>query len=207
MNNINKMIVLLALSASGLSVQAAPREAAKNDGAVLKLQAMVKSLTTERDAAKAEAAAIVAELEQLKKDKASALAAKDALGGELSAQKNSNGEVRGRLEATNSRLLEVIEKHKQVTQAKNELSNELAQVKASQQATQQQLTSCGQHNVKLYQSAKELLERYQNKGTLSGLLQEEPLLKFNSVEMESIVQDYEDKLNASSLNHPQQNVN
>ncbi len=199
MNNINKMIVLLALSASELSVQAAPREAAKNDGAVLKLQAMVKSLTTERDAAKAEAAAMVAELEQLKKDKASALAAKEALGGELSAQKNSNGEVRGRLEATNSRLLEVIEKHKQVTQAKNELSNELAQVKTSQQATQQQLASCDQHNVKLYQSAKELLERYQSKGTLSGLLQEEPLLKFNSVEMESIVQDYEDKLNASLI--------
>jgi len=40
------------------------------------------------------------------------------------------------------------------------------------------------------------LDRYQNKGAFGSLLQDEPILQFNSVEMESIVQDYEDKLNS-----------
>lgn len=192
---INSMAALLLGSLCHPIALAAPREANKNDGAILKLQAMVKSLTGERDAAKSESARLAAEVEQLKQDHARAVAAKEQLGSELSAQKNSNGEVRGRLDQTHAKLLEMIEKHKQISQDKSELGNQLTQLKAKQEASDQQLSVCGQHNVKLYQSGKELLERYQNKGTLAGLLQDEPLLQFNSVEMETIMQDYQDKLN------------
>ena len=181
--------------------QAAPREAGKQDsGAVQKLQAMVKSLTTERDAAKAETAKLTAELDQLIKESskslAAATAAKEQLDGELNSQKTSNTEVRDRLDKTNTRLLEVIEKYKELNQGKNQLSGELTALKAKQEATEQQLTVCGEHNVKLLQAAKELLVRYENKDTLTTVFQQEPLLQFKSVEMESIIQDYEDKLNA-----------
>lgn len=202
MNRLIKASMLSALLVGGLSsasLQAAPRDAGKNDGAVLKLQSMVKSLTAERDAAKAESAKQAEELkqfEQLKKDHAAAVSAKEQLGSELSAQKNSNGAVREQLDKTHAKLLEVIDKHKEVSQAKAELNNELTALKATQQSTEQQLGICGEHNVKLYQSAKELLERYEGKGTLATLMQDEPLLQFNSVEMESIAQEYEDKLNS-----------
>lgn len=202
MNRVIKQLAVFVLLAGGLSsatLQAAPRDAGKNDGAVLKLQAMVKSLTAERDAAKAESAKLAEELKQferLKKDHAAAVAAKEQLGSELSAQKNSNGAVREQLDKTHAKLLEVIDKHKEVSQAKAELSNELTMLKTKQQAVEQQLGICGEHNVKLYQSAKELLDHYQSKGTLATLLQEEPALQFQSVEMEGIVQDYEDKLNS-----------
>ena len=184
------------------NLQAAPRDAGKQDnGAVLKLQAMVKSLTGERDAAKAESVKLAAEIEKLKKENtenvaklSAADAAKQQLDGELTAQKTSNTRVQETLEQYKTRLQEVIEKHKEVTQSKNELSNELAALKGKQQATEQQLTQCTDHNVKLYQSGKDLLERYQNKGTLGAILQDEPVLQFNSVEMENINQDYEDKL-------------
>lgn len=203
MNKVIKVSMFSVLLAAGLpsaSLQAAPRDAGKADsGAVQKLQAMVKTLTGERDAAKAESAKLAEELkqlEQLKKDHASAVAAKEQLSGELSAQRSSNGEVKDRLDKTHAKLLEVIEKHKEVSQAKAELANELTTLKSKQQASEQQLSVCGDHNVKLYQSAKELLDKYQNKGTLATLVDGEPLLQFTSVEMESIVQDYEDKLNS-----------
>jgi chromosome segregation ATPase len=202
MNRIIKPLavsVLLIASLSSPALQAAPRDAGKNDGAVLKLQTMVKSLTAERDAAKAESAKLTEELqqfEQLKKEHSTAVAAKEQLSSELSAQKNSNGAVREQLDKTHAKLLEVIEKHKEVSEAKAELNSELTVLKATQQTTEKQLGICGDHNVKLYQSAKELLERYQGKGTLATLMQDEPLLQFNSVEMESIAQDYEDKLKA-----------
>ena len=88
------------------NLQAAPRDAGKQDnGAVLKLQAMVKSLTGERDAAKAESVKLAAEIEKLKKENtenvaklSAADAAKQQLDGELTAQKTSNTRVQETLE-------------------------------------------------------------------------------------------------------------
>ncbi|QWF72264.1 hypothetical protein KEF85_07410 [Methylomonas paludis] len=203
MNITSKLTIALFLTAglcAGVA-QAAPRDNAKGDnGAVLKLQAMVKSLTTERDTAKTETAKLSGELEQLKKDHSKALAsaeaAKDQLGSELAAQKNSTNDARDHLDKTNTKLQEAVDKIRQLTQTKNELSSELTNLKNTQQATQQQLTSCTEHNIKLYQSGKELLEQYETKGTLSSMLQSEPALQFHSVEMENIIQEYEDKLKA-----------
>lgn len=183
-----------------LATQAAPREASKNDGALLKLQGMVKSLTAERDAAKAESAAMLTELEQLKKDKQASLAAKDSLSSELAAQKNSVGEFRSRLGQTESRLQDVSGQLAQVSRAKTDLESELTAWKGKQQATEQQLQTCGMHNAKLSQSAKELLDRYQTRGSFAGLLQDEPLLQFQSVEIQNIVQEYQDKFDAEQ--HP-----
>ncbi|WP_157200586.1 hypothetical protein [Methylomonas lenta] len=175
-------------------VIAAPRDASQNNGAILKLQSMVKSLTTEREKLVSENVKLVAELDKLKTEHSQAVIDKEQLSSELSAEKTSGGAVRGRLDETHAKLLEVIEKYKKLDQDKSELSNSFAQLKASQEATEQQLQTCDQHNVKLYQSAQELLEKYQNKGTFSAMLQDEPILQFQSVEMENIIQEYEDKL-------------
>lgn len=192
-------MLVVALFTSSIPVQAAPREANKNDAALLKLQASVKALTAERDAAKAELELKESEIGQLKKEKLLALSGKDDLNNALSAQKNVANEVRERLAQANSKLQEAQDKHKDLNQAKAELAKELTALKAQQQASEQQLAVCAQHNVKLYQSGAELLSQYQNKGTLTTLLADEPLLQFQSVEMETIVQDYQDKLNAHKL--------
>jgi len=197
MNKITKMSVVSMLAGCVLSnsVMAAPRQPAVDNGALVKLQATIKALTAERDTATAEAATLKSEVEQLKKENSAAVSTKEQLGSELSAQKNSNSEVRDRLEKTNAKLLEVIEKHKVLNQAKADLGNELTVVKGKQQATEQQLATCNDHNVKLLQSGQELLDRYQSKGTMATLLQDEPILQFQSVEMETIAQEYQDKLN------------
>ncbi|MEQ1528827.1 MAG: hypothetical protein ABL925_05880 [Methylococcales bacterium] len=203
MSSLTKAMLFMVLF-SGVTdsfyLQAAPREAARpNNAALLKLQAEVKTLTEERDAAKAETAKLAAEAEQLKKANADVLALKDQLSNALQAQQSSAAAVRQRLDETHAKLLEAIDKHKQVSEAKTELTTELTALQGKQQATEQQLQLCGQHNVKLLESGKELLEHYQNKGTFSSLLQDEPVLRFQSVEMENIVQDYQDKLNAGQF--------
>lgn len=194
------LVAVVMLSAVVLllpfATQAAPREAGKNDAALLKLQGLVKSLTAERDAAKAESGALKMELEQLKKDKEAAMAAKDSLSSELAVQKNSAGEFRNRLGKTESLLHDVSGQMAQISRAKSDLEAELTAWKGKQQATEQQLLTCGLHNAKLSQSAQELLDRYQTKGTFSGLLQDEPLLQFQSVEVQNIVQEYQDKFKA-----------
>jgi chromosome segregation ATPase len=182
-------------------LEAAPRDANKSDGAVLKLQAMVKSITSERDAAKAEIPKLTAEIEELKKENSKHLAeiktttaSKEQLDAELNAQKGNTEQVKLRLEQTNTRLLEVIEKYKELQQNKNQLNTELTSTKNELQTTQNKLEVCTKDNVKLIESGRDLMDRYQHKGTVSALLQDEPLLQFNSVEMENIIQNYEDKL-------------
>jgi chromosome segregation ATPase len=181
------------------AVLAVPRDANHSDAAVMKLQAMVRSLSAERDAAKSENAGLASELEQVKKERSEASADKDALAGELAAQKSTSAALQSRLGNTESRLQAVADKYAQTSKAKNELEQQLTALKNTQQNTQQQLKTCGEHNVKLYQSAQELLNRYQNKGTFSGLLQDEPLLQFQSVDMQNIVQEYEDRLNSDKV--------
>jgi len=204
---MNKWLILAMISVwvAGAEVHAAPREANKDSAAILKLQAMVKTLTDERDGAKAETAKLVTDLELLKKDKAASDQAQAQLSSELAAQKSNAEQVRARLDETHARLLEVIEKHKQVSANKAELEetlsaekNNFTQLSSKQKATEVQLATCGEHNVKLIKAAHELLDRYEHKGTWATLFKEEPVLQFKSVEMENIVQDYQDKINAGT---------
>lgn len=196
--HINVVLLALIMLCSGLS-NAAQRQPAKNDAAVAKLQATVKSLTAERDAAKSEAASIATEVEQLKKDKSTALSSNAELNQALSAQRSSASDLKNRLDATQQQLDDLQAKHKSLNQAKNELAQNLKLLQAQHSETETQFASCKQHNVKLYNSALELLDRYQNKGVVSSLLANEPLLQIESVDMENVVQEYKDKVVANKL--------
>lgn len=195
-SKVSKISCSVAAVLISATLDAAPRDANRNDGAVMKLQTMVRSLSAERDALKAEKDGLVAELERLKKEKADVAAERDALSVELATQKHTVSALQTRLGNTETRLQNVSEKYSQTSHAKTELEQSLTRLTSDKQKTDQQLKTCVEHNVKLYESAKELLERYENKGTLSGLLQDEPLLGFQSVEMQNVVQEYQDRLEA-----------
>jgi chromosome segregation ATPase len=168
---------------------------------VVKLQASVKEITAERDTIKAEKDKLTAEIEQLKQEKSAAVSAEDRLSNELAVQKGSNGEIRGKLEQTHAKLLEVIEKYKALSQEKNELGAAHAQLQNTQKQTDTELQSCEGKNIKMFEAAKEVLNSYENKGVLDTLLKSEPILQFKSVEMESIIQEYEDKLRKQQYQH------
>jgi chromosome segregation ATPase len=60
--------------------------------------------------------------------------------------------------------------------------------------TTQRAGDCEAKNVKLVGIGNELLDLYQAKGPLTGLLEREPLTQIKRVELENLVQDYQDKL-------------
>ncbi|MFA5983138.1 MAG: hypothetical protein WC782_03900 [Methylococcaceae bacterium] len=181
---------------------AASREAAGGSNKIVgKLQAMVRDVTSERDQLKAENDKLNAELEKVKQEKSAAISASAAVeeklnsvDNELSAQKNSNAEVRSKLEQTHAKLLEVIEKYKMLNQAKNDLSQQYANLDNTQKQTASELLQCEDKNIKMFEAGQEVLNRYENKGVFDSLLQAEPMLQLKSVEMENLVQEYEDKL-------------
>jgi chromosome segregation ATPase len=208
MNRIIQALAINALLAGSLlsvNAQAAPRAADGSNKIVAKLQTMVKDLTTERDAAKAEKDKLAPEIEQLKKEKSAAVSAASSveqrLSGELAAQKSSSDEVRNKLEQTHAKLLEVIEKYNALNKAKNELSALHVNLENTQKQTETHLQSCEGKNIKMFEAAKEVLNSYENKGVMDSLLKSEPVLQFKSVEMESIIQEYEDKLIKQKYQH------
>ncbi|MEI6065833.1 MAG: hypothetical protein WCP96_00710 [Methylococcaceae bacterium] len=210
MNNIIKSLpvsVLLIGSLLSTTTQAAPRAAADgNNKAVLKLQTLVKEVTTERDLLKTEKDKLASEIEKLKKDKDAAALAEERLGAELAAQKSSNVSVSNTLEQTHTKLLEVIEKYNVLNKAKNELSATHVNLENTQKQTESNLQNCEGKNIKLFEAAKEVLNSYENKSVLDSLLKSEPILQFKSVEMETIIQEYEDKLIKQKYQHKEPSV-
>ncbi len=214
MNSFIKVSVFPALLVGGLlsaTVQAAPRAADPNSKVVVKLQTIVKDMTTERDLLKTEKEKLAAEVEQVKKDKsaadATASSVEERLSGELAAQKSSAEEVRAKLDQTHAKLLEVIEKYNVLNKAKTELNTLHANLENTQKQTETNLQSCEAKNLKLFEAGKEVLNTYEHKDVMDSLLKAEPLLQFKSVEMESIVQEYEDKLLKQKYQHKELTAN
>ena len=193
---IKPLFVLAALSVSltSFTVYAEPRAENANGKAMAKLQAMVKEATTARDALKTEKEKLEQELTQVKKEKSQSESAEDQLRNDLAAKSNSLSSTANTLEQTNAKLLEVIEKYNALNKSKTELNTEHEKLKAAHMQTESYLQSCETKNVKLYEAAKEILNTYQNKNVVDSLLKADPIFQFNSVEMEGIVQEYEEKL-------------
>lgn len=208
MNRMIKASAITALFVGSLvsaTTQAAPRAVDANNGVVVKLQTIVREMTAERDLLKTEKEKLASEIDQVKKEKTAAVSAassvEERLTGELSAQKSSSDEVRNKLDQTHAKLLEVIEKYNALNKSKNELSALHVNLENTQKQTDTNLQGCEAKNIKLYEAGKEVLNTYENNGVMDTLLKAEPVLQFKSVEMESIVQEYEDKLIKQKYQH------
>jgi chromosome segregation ATPase len=200
-----KMLVvsLLMTQVLGLGpVQAAPRDAGGGNPKIInKLQAMVREITSQRDLLKSENEKTLAELEklkeQLKQEKSATLSVENKLGSELAAQKNSHDEIQIRLNNTTAKLREVIDKYNALNQSKNVLSAEHANLQNNQKMTAVELKMCESKNIKLYEASREIIDSYNNcktRGLMATLLESEPVLQIHNVEVETIIQEYQDKL-------------
>lgn len=192
-----KWLVSALVCLSMLAGEAHAQAARRDDGSarvINKLQGMVREMTAERDGLKAENEKLAAELETLKEQHEAAVSREEKLSGELETQKSANEAVRGRLDQTHQKLVEVVEKYKVLNQDKNQLSLQHAELQKLQEFTVSELDSCEDKNIKMYQATREMLKNYSGQSLWSRLVQAEPVFQFNSVELENIIQEYEDKL-------------
>ena len=200
-----KVILLVLFTILNLdnTLLAAPAKAADANAkaAMAKLQAMVKEATTARDTIKAEKDKVYEELNQVKKDKEKVDSETVRLNSEIESQKSTNAAVSDKLEQTHNKLLEVIEKYNALNKSKNELATLHSNVENTLKQTETNLQSCENKNIKLFEAGKEILSSYEDKNVLDAVLKEEPIFKFKSVEMEGIVQEYEDKLRKERYQH------
>ncbi|MEN9897882.1 MAG: hypothetical protein RLZZ66_1531 [Pseudomonadota bacterium] len=192
--------LILIVSLMSATTKAENRAAADaNTKALAKLQALVKAANTERDAIKTEKDKLSADIEQLKKEVATKTSDEQRVNNELTAQKSSNAAVSNTLQQTHAKLVDIIEKYNALNKSKNDLNVLYVNLENSQKQTEAQLQSCEDKNIKLFEAGKEILNTYENKSVMDSLLKSDPIFQFKSVEMEGIVQEYEDKLGKQKL--------
>lgn len=212
MKSVARVILLAAMTIG--SATAAPRDAGGGNAkaAVNKLQTMVKEITTERDALKAENAKVAAELEAVKgqqkqsQDAVTAAATEQKkLAEDLAAQKSTAEEVHQRLDNTTAKLREVVDKYNALNKAKNDLAVAYTALQNAQQATSSDLKACEAKNVKMFEGAKAVMDGYQScqkRGIVDTLVGSEPFSQVKDVEFENAMQDYEDKLRKQKYQPP-----
>ena len=192
--------LILIVSLMSATTKAENRAAADaNTKALAKLQALVKAANSERDLMKTEKDKLSADVEQLKKEVETKTSDEQRVNNELTAQKSSNATVSNTLQQTHAKLMEVIEKYNALNKSKNELSVLHVNLENSHKQTETQLQTCEEKNIKLFEAGKEILSTYENKSLMDSFLKSDPIFQFKSVEMEGIVQEYEDKLSKQKL--------
>ena len=150
---------------------------AKTD-AEQKLQAATKQIDAVQSGSKAAQGALNAKL-------TSAQSAQTDL-------QNKLNDVDARLTATNARLSGTASE----LAARN---GELAQVKQMLEQSKSANASCEDKNLKLYSYAETVLGLYKNKGVWAALSQKEPVLGLKEVDVENVVQEYQQKFASQKI--------
>lgn len=147
------------------------------DQKVERMQRMLRQVSQERDVLQAENTRLKSEIEELNRKHTGIKKNSDAA---LAKSRESNAALNTELERTAQNL--------QQTQSEKNLLQETVVGQA------QQLETCESHNVKLLQVNRDLLGQYEKKGFFDSLMQREPITGLKGVELENIVQDYQDRL-------------
>jgi chromosome segregation ATPase len=194
-------LIVLSSLLFAMPVHAVKRDESADKRIAAKLQAMVREVSAERDRLKTENATLAAENEQLKEQLSAekqmseaAASVETKLTGELSAAQGSNERLSSQLDKTRSKLHEVIVKYKQLNQEKKQLTAQFTELQQTQQFTATELDGCENKNLELLKTTRTMMENFNSRGLFDTLLGKEPILGFNGVEIENMIQEYQDKL-------------
>jgi chromosome segregation ATPase len=203
------LLFLLVSLQAGWSWAAAPRGDGDSSQAA-KAQYLLRQISAERDAARAENAKLQAEIEELqeKLDKAESRQTRlekslDSTGDVLDKYKENSEKLRERILKDRERTLELVEKFKDTIKVLRTIEHDKSTLQASLDQREQRLQECEAKNLKMYQANLDLLDQYENKGAWDALMQKEPVTGLKRVEVENIVENYKNLLNRSSFANAQ----
>jgi hypothetical protein len=140
-------------------------------------QRMLRQMSLERDAAQADNARLKNEVEELNRK----------LGGLKKSSEAALAKSRESNTTLNDSLQQTVQKLHKAELEKNQLQDMV-------DGQAELIQSCESKNAKLVQANRELLGRYEKKGFFDTLLQREPLTQLKRVEIENIVQEYQDEI-------------
>lgn len=190
-------VMLMLGAAAGASAQQ-PDAAGQ---ALARAQGLLRQLAQEKAALDAEVAKLRAENAKLKKDAgrteaelAESQASLESSTREAASVRTKLGGTEKRLERTTGQLREVVGKYKEQALKLRETEAQRNELQANLEATSRQLEDAERKNLALYQINRDVLAEFEKEGPWDGLLRKEPVTGFKQVEIENLVQEYEDRM-------------
>jgi hypothetical protein len=146
--------------------------------------------------------ALTGQLDDSRKDIKSARAHSAGLNDDLKKMQDVQTALVAKLEETNGVLAAMTQKQAETAALVTKRDAELKDANAAIEQNKNNTLACEARNEKLYQYDQALLERYQNKGVWAALIQREPFVGAEKVEIEKTVQQYREKLAAERIQKP-----
>lgn len=180
---------------------AGAQQADPTQQALVRAQTLLRQLAQDKAAVDAELLKLRAENAQLKKG---AKATESTLAARAAALESATREASGaqgrltraerRLARVTGQLREVVAKYREKAAALRRTEAERAELDARLAATRRELEDAEEKNLALYKLNEEILARFEREGPWDGLLRKEPFSGLKRVEIENLVQDYEDDM-------------
>jgi len=171
---------------------AADKKGDANKEQIRRLQQAQQKLQQEKSQLAEEKAAAEGELEKARKRAEGEAGRATGLSRELAAARQSREALAVKLAETEAELRKAQELQRGCEQEGRRLQGSLTQER-------QRLTACQASNGELYRVGGEILERYQRKSCTDSLLQAEPFTGLKRVEIENMVEDFQEKLDGARL--------
>lgn len=199
------LLVCLSLSAMECAEAEVVRRGG-GDGASAMLQQQMQQIAIERDSLLSKQAELLAENEKLAKELKGSKKKLTQREHEISSLKTQLGEAsratehaekvgsvtEAKLKITEERLQKVVGKYRELVADLRKSEERAATLEVNLGQKGDSLDQCTKDNRTLYQAARELLEKYEDKGVWDALLQHEPVTQIKQAEIETVGEHYRD---------------
>jgi len=190
--------LLVVALASGAVAHA---QTTRQGGDTARLQAALQQLSSERTTLQGEKSKLEARVAELERQLAAAQGEKKSLDADLTRSKAAEQQATASGEQTKERLAqlrartdELVARFRETATSLQQAERERGELQQQLAASTQQVETCSKDNVALYDTAIEVLDRYESKGMWSVMKQKEPFLQLKRVEIENLADDYRMRL-------------
>lgn len=205
MRNSNHLAVMFAVFVLGMalampSALAGEKKGGKEREAARRMQLLQQRFAEEKatlEKDKTELAQKVEELtNQADKAKQGAERKRAALEKDMVAVKEESTALQDKLQQLEVAYTGLTLRHKEESEKNHK---QIAQLQAALAQRGQSLGACEEKNGKLYRLNREILAKYRDKGLIETLSQAEPITGIKAVEIDNILEEYRDKLDAQRV--------
>jgi len=121
---------------------------------------------------------------------------------DLETHKQDLATTQTRLTDTEAKLAETAKNLAQTRQTLAQTEADKRQLEGVKSRQEREIASCETKNLKLYQTGRDLMTRFEQKSCNEIMAQKEPLFGLKRVEIENLLEEYRDKLDEQKLIKP-----
>ena len=215
--NVKHCVVLfLAVAMLPLGATAADKKANRDREMLRRVQVQLQQAQGQVSSLEAEKAQLSKDLEsaqktvkstqrkvtRLSRDLQSERTRREGVEKELAQSRLDLASTRQHLEETTGRLTETSKTLARTNQTLAATEADKTRLEGIKARNEREIASCEDKNLKLYQTGRELMLRFQRKTCGEVMAQGEPFTGLKRVEVENLLEEYRDKLDAQKLIKP-----